>query len=213
MKKQNGFTTTYQRGVRQYAQPSKDLLLIFDEISVASKFRMTKTISLYLLLIIAAISYCSCNNTPQITSIPAAIPDNDTTKALKMLFDSTVDLPRLVDVDLLYKNNPFGDSLIILKDTSYPPSYLPHTHKFKAMSYDEMDEAARHWPDSLGISNYLLVRFEKASDTTYSAVINNIPISRPNKTMAMCEGCRKRMIFRKKGDSLTATIGDIAEFE
>jgi hypothetical protein len=153
---------------------------------------MIKTITLYVILVAISISFCACNNNPQSTIIPV----NDTTRALKMLFDSTIDLPRLVDVDLLYKNNPFGDSLIILKDTSYPASYLPHTHKFKLMSYDEIDTAVSHWPDSLNISNYLIVRFVKTSGTTYRAVINNIPISRPGKTMAMCNGCQKRMDFR-----------------
>jgi hypothetical protein len=176
-------------------------------------FPMRKAISSYFIPAFILLSYCSCNNKSVTNLQSATIPQNDTTRALKMLFDSTVDLPRLVDVDLLYKNNPFGDSLIILKDTSYPASFLPHTHKFKLMSYDEIDTAVSHWPASLDISNYLIVRFAKTSDTTYRAVINNIPISRPGKIIGVCDGCQKQMTFRKRGDSLISSVSDVAEFQ
>ncbi len=144
----------------------------------------------------------SCNN----NNTEVSNSQNDTIKVLKILIDSTFKLPRLADVHLLYKNNPFGDRVIVRSDTLLNLN-LPIAYKFKFLTQDSICKLAEQYKDSTDFPNYLEFEVIKKSDSTYEASIINMRIeNQSNCLIVINDGCLKYMTFRKKGNILIPTI-------
>lgn len=110
--------------------------------------------------------------------------ENDTAMVLNILFDSTIRLPRLADQDLLFNNNPFHDSVIVMEDHMLN-QYLPH-YKFKFLSVAEIRKLQDHDKDLNQGPNFLEFRFWKKNDSVFGASVLNLgpPFERIN---ASCE--------------------------
>lgn len=104
---------------------------------------------------------------------------NDTTNALRILIDSVIILPRLADLRLLKQNNPFQDSVIVLKSVVFNKHFKNLGLKVKFLSGDSICTlASLYSKKSQPFTNYLDFSFHKITDSTYSASLTNIKIER-----------------------------------
>jgi hypothetical protein len=148
------------------------------------------------------IIHSSCNN----NNTKVSNSQNDTAKVLSILIDSTFKLPRLADIHLLYKNNPFGDRVIVRSNIRLNLN-LPIAYKFKFLTRDSICKLAEQYKDSTGFPNYLEFEVFKKSDSTYEASIMNLRIeNRSNCLIAINDGCFKYMTFTKRESILIPRI-------
>ena len=163
---------------------------------------MTIRLLSYNLIISTFVILISCNGkAPNVSS-----PLNDTTEIIRILIDSTINLPRLSDINRLYKNNPFNRSIIINSDSAIYQR-LPSTYKFKLLTLDRICDLAKQYNDSSDFPNYLEFGVWKNSDSVYHASVKNMRIeNRSNCLRALNQGCFKYMTFRKRGNHWISKI-------
>lgn len=129
---------------------------------------------------------------------PAVRPkkvENDTTMVFKILFDSTILLPRLADQDRLFLNNPFHDSVIVVKDEVLN-KFLPQ-YQFKFLTKTEISELSLRYSDSLSGPNYLEFDIQRENDTVYRAVVTNYENRGKGHVSQIQPSCEKLMRFTR----------------
>lgn len=110
-----------------------------------------------------------------------SISKNDTTNSLKILIDSVITLPRLADLNLLRRNNPFNDSAIVLKDTVFYKHFQKLGVKAKFLTGDSICALAVEYnKKALPFPNYVEFLFHRDTDSTYSASLRNMTLERIN---------------------------------
>lgn len=163
---------------------------------------MTIRLQLYSLLTSFFIIFISCNE--KSSKVPNSA--NDTTEIIQILIDSTIDLPRLSNLNQLYKNNPFDSSVIVKIDSTIYRNF-PTTYKFKFLTNDEICVLAKQFKDSSGFPNYLEFKVWKIEDSIYSAAVTNIEIQNQNSCILVVnQGCFKLMTFKKEDNKWTSKI-------
>lgn len=101
------------------------------------------------------------------------VTKNDTTQVLKILIDSAFYRENLPSFSSLYRNNPFGDTIIIKFDPILV-GHLPTHLKYKFLTEDEICSlATQHLSDAYEFCTFInLNSFEKV-DSTYEINIQN----------------------------------------
>lgn len=106
------------------------------------------------------------------------ISRNDTSEVIRLLLDSTLYLPRLMDMSLLFKNNPFGDSVIVVRD-SIIVNHAPKGINFIFLTQDEICALAeRYKNETSSFANYLKLDYHEENDSVFEASIANFQIER-----------------------------------
>lgn len=142
--------------------------------------------------------FYSCNKKSR--NIPVA--KNDTSIILKTLFDSTVNLPRLLDIDRLYNNNPFGDSVIVTTSIEIFQR-LSALGKFKLLTFDSICKMYVHWDKTKDFPNYLGIDLRKPNDSLFEISISNFRIDNSRFCIpSLNKACYKSMTFTKSVNTL-----------
>ena len=126
-----------------------------------------------LILFISTVVFLSCQSNHQKTNIVKDI--NDTSRVLRILLDSAIIGHHIPDKSHLYKNNPFGDS-IILADDSILKIFLPQvdTLKFKLLTRDQICHLATINQDTFNFfPNFLILQHFKKNQSTYTVTLRN----------------------------------------
>lgn len=98
---------------------------------------------------------------------------NDTTEIIRLLLDSSFYRHNLADMDRLYENNPFGDSIIFKVDSTII-EHIPTEYKIKLLTQDQICSLATQLGnDTLPFANFLTLKYFKKADTTYEIAIQN----------------------------------------
>lgn len=103
----------------------------------------------------------------------AKVIKNDTTEIMRILLDSSFYRNNLADISRLYKNNPFGHS-IIFKADSIIAGHIPANYKIKLLTQDQICSLATQLSsDSLPFANFLALKYFKKTDTIYEVALKN----------------------------------------
>jgi hypothetical protein len=163
---------------------------------------MIRILKSYNLIVPFFVILISCNSKSPRTSNS----ENDITQIIQILIDSTIKLPRLSDLDRLYKNNPFNNSIIIKNDSNINRNF-PTKYKVKFLTGNEICTLAQQYKDSSDFPNYLEFKIWKGEDSVYYASVTNIKIENKNNCLlAINDGCLKLMTLKRNGKGWDSKI-------
>ena len=102
------------------------------------------------------------------------IARNDTTEIFKNLIDSSFYSHRLSDFSYLKRNNPFGDTIIIMFD-SILVGHLPTNGKFKLLSQDQICTISSQYQNdtTLFCSLFQFAQFKKIHKNLFEVSFQN----------------------------------------
>ena len=153
-------------------------------------------------LIIVALFCISCSS----KSTRVALAKNDTVEILQTLFDSTINLSRLLDIERLYLNNPFNDSIMVVTNPKVFQKF-PVRRKFKLLTSDSLCKMYNFWNKSKPFPNFLRIEIYRFNDTLYKASVSNFRIDNSKYCIpSLNQACYKSMTFRKTGNEFISKL-------